>query len=171
MTEKYNVPVILYGRLSNAKSTHLKEKPQTFWTTIELFIDEPVNLLNHFNIQDGFDLAGHSWDGILASKFEVLRQPVGLKHLIITSSFAGSSLWNQSNRQLMQAFSDDVKQGLMGASGMKEREKFFHALKEFHSVHGCVFRPVPPEYWYTLDQVFGPAYCCICSVSFIETFN
>ena len=79
------------------------------------------------------------------------------KHLIIsTSSLAASSLWNQSNGQLMQAraFSDDVKQGLMG--GMKEPEKFFRALKESHSDHGCVIRPVPAEYWYTLDQVFGP---------------
>ena len=135
LTEKYGVPVILYDQLGNAKSTHLKEKPPTFWT-IDLFIDELVNLLNHFNIQDGFDLAGHSWGGILASEFEVRRQPAGLKHLIITSSLAASSLWNQSNGQLMQAFSDDVKQGLMG--GMKEPEKFFHAMKEFHSIHGCV---------------------------------
>jgi proline-specific peptidase len=153
LTEKYGVPVILYDQLGNAKSTHLKEKPLTFWT-IDLFIDELVNLLNHFNIQDGFDLVGHSWGGILASEFEVRRQPAGLKHLIIASSLAAYSLWNQSNGQLMQAFSDEVKQGLMG--GMKEPEKFFDALKELHAVHGCVTRPVPPEYWYTLDQVFGP---------------
>ena len=74
--------------------------------------------------------------------------------MIITSSLASSSLWNQSNGQLMQAFSDDVKQGLM--SGMKEPEKFFHALKEFHSVLGCVVRPIPAEYWNTLDQASGP---------------
>ena len=35
----------------------------------DLFIDELVNLPNHFNIQDGFGLTGHSWDGILASGF------------------------------------------------------------------------------------------------------
>ena len=39
--------------------------------------------------------------------------------------------------------------------GMKEPEKFFHAMKEFRSIHGCVIRPVPAEYWFVLDQVSG----------------
>ncbi|KAF8961660.1 hypothetical protein BDZ97DRAFT_1921147 [Flammula alnicola] len=43
----------------NGKSTHLREQPPEFWT-IDLFIDELVNLLNYFSIQDGFDLVGHS---------------------------------------------------------------------------------------------------------------
>ena len=68
-SKKYGVPFILYDRLSNAKSTHLKGKPPTF-CIIDLFIDELVNLPNYFNFQDGFDLTGHSWDGILASGFE-----------------------------------------------------------------------------------------------------
>jgi proline-specific peptidase len=153
LTAKYDVPVILYDQLGNAKSTHLKEKPSEFWN-IDLFIDELVNILNHFSIQDGFDLVGHSWGGILASEFEVRRQPAGLKHLILTNSLAASSLWNQSNMQLMKEFPDDVKQGLM--SGMKDPKAFFNALKAFHSVHGCTIRPVPEEYWHTLDEVFGP---------------
>ena len=142
----------------DAKSTHFKEKPSTFTgRTIDLFIDELVNLLSNFNIQDGFDLFGHSWGGILTSEFDVRRQPTstGLKHLIITSWLAASSLRNQSNGQLMLAFSDNVKQGLTRMGGMKEPEKFIHTLKEFHSVQGCVIRPVSAE-WYTLDQVFGP---------------
>jgi len=153
LAEKHDIPVVLYDQLGSGKSTHLREKPPTFWT-IDLFIDELVSLLNHFNIQDEFDIVGHSWGGILASEFEVRRQPAGLKHLILTSSLAASSLWNQSNMQLMQPFSDDVKEGLM--HGMKAPEKFFYALKEFHLVHGCVIRPVPAEYWYILEQVFGP---------------
>ncbi|KJA22680.1 hypothetical protein HYPSUDRAFT_87276 [Hypholoma sublateritium FD-334 SS-4] len=149
---KYDIPVILYDQLGNAKSTHLKDKPPTFWT-IDLFIDELVNLLNHFKIQDDFALVGHSWGGILATEFEVRRQPAGLKRIVLSSSLAASSLWNQSNGQLLSAFPDKVKQGMMG--GMKEPAKFFEALKEFHAVHGCVIRPVPESYWYTLEQVFG----------------
>lgn len=53
-----SIPVILYDQLGNGLSTHLKEKPPTFWT-IDLLIDELVNLLNHFSIQDSFDLLGH----------------------------------------------------------------------------------------------------------------
>ncbi|KAG5642146.1 hypothetical protein DXG03_003576 [Asterophora parasitica] len=146
-------PVIFYDQLGNARSTHLKDKPPTFWT-VDLFIDELVNVINHFSVQDAFDLAGHSWGGILASEFEVRRQPKGLKHLILSDSLASFALWNQSNFQLMQSFSKDVQEGL--GSGMKDPPKFFAALREFHAVHGCTIKPFPPEYLYTLEQVFGP---------------
>ncbi|KAG6843273.1 hypothetical protein H0H93_001583, partial [Arthromyces matolae] len=68
LTSKFGRPVILYDQLGNGLSTHLKEKPPTFWT-VDLFIDELVNVINHFSIQDSFNLAGHSWGGILASEF------------------------------------------------------------------------------------------------------
>ncbi len=152
LATKYEIPVILYDQLGNAKSTHLKDKPPTFWT-IDLFIDELINLLNHFNIQDDFALVGHSWGGILATEFEVRRQPAGLKSMVISNSLASSALWNQSNGQLLSAFPETVKQGIMG--GMKEPAKFFEALKQFHAVHGCVISPVPEEYFYPLEQVFG----------------
>ncbi|KAF8960215.1 proline-specific peptidase [Flammula alnicola] len=153
LTEKYNVPVIIYDQLGNGLSTHLKDKPPTFWT-VDLFIDELVNLLTHFSIQDDFDLGGHSWGGILASEFEVRRQPKGLKHLILSDSLASSALWNQSNMQLMQTFPKEVQEGLGG--GMKNPEKFWSALQEFHSVYGCTIKPFPKEYLYTMEQVFGP---------------
>jgi len=153
LTTKYDTPVILYDQLGNGLSTHLKEKPPTFWT-VDLFIDELVNVINHFSIQDGFDLAGHSWGGILASEFEVRRQPKGLKHLILSDSLAASSLWNQSNMELMKAFPASVQEGL--GAGMKDPAKFWAALQAFHAVHGCTVKPFPEEFVYTMQQVFGP---------------
>ncbi|KIJ44348.1 hypothetical protein M422DRAFT_168517 [Sphaerobolus stellatus SS14] len=153
LTKEYAVPVIIYDQLGNGNSTHLKEKPPTFWT-VDLFIDELVNLLKHFSVEDDFDLCGHSWGGILAIEFELRRQPVGLKHLILSDSLAESKLWNMSNMQLMQTFPPDVQQGLMG--GMKEPVKFLEALKKFHAVHGCTVQPSPPGYLETLEKVFGP---------------
>ena len=153
LATKHDIPVIFYDQLGNGKSTHLKEKPPTFWT-IDLFIDELVNLIKHFKLQDGFHLLGHSWGGILGSEFEVRRQPAGLKKLILSDSLAASSLWNQSNGQLLSTFPDDVKKGMMG--GMKDPAAFYAALKVFHSVHGCTVKPPPEEFTYTFDQVFGP---------------
>lgn len=153
LTEKYDVPVIIYDQLGNGLSTHLKEKPPTFWT-VDLFIDELDNLLEHFSILNEFDLGGHSWGGILASEFEVRRQPKGLKHLILSDSLASSALWNQSNMQLMQTFPKEVQEGLGG--GMKTPEKFWAALQQFHAVYGCTIKPFPQEYLYTMEQVFGP---------------
>ena len=98
-----SIPVIFYDQIGNARSTHLKSKPRTFWT-IDLFIDELENVLRHFDIQENFSLLGHSWGGILASEFEVRRQPAGLRRLVITNSLAEASLWVQSNAMLAQSF-------------------------------------------------------------------
>lgn len=154
LATKHDTPVILYDQLGNGKSTHLKDKAPEFWS-LELFIAELENLIKHFGIQDGFDILGHSWGGILASEFEVRKQPPGLKHLILADSLAASSLWNQSNMQLLQTFPEDVQQGI--AAGMKDPAKVWPALQKFHAVHGCIVKPVPQEFVYTMEQVFGPA--------------
>jgi proline-specific peptidase len=153
LATKFGIPVIIYDQLGNGLSTHLKEKPPTFWT-VDLFIDELINLTNHFGIQDAYSLLGHSWGGILGSEFEVRRQPKGLKHLILSDSLAASSLWNKSNMELMQTFPASVQEGL--GAGMKEPAKFWAALQEFHAVYGCTVKPVPEEFVYTMQQVFGP---------------
>ena len=137
---------------TRARSTHLREKPSEF-LTVDLFIDELENLIKHFGVQDGFHLLGHSWGGILASEFEVRRQPPGLRKLVLADSLAASSLWNQSNAQLVQSFPKEVQEGLMG--GMKNPKAFQAALREFHAHHGCLVKPLPAEFLYSLDQVFG----------------
>ncbi|KAK7688222.1 hypothetical protein QCA50_008592 [Cerrena zonata] len=148
-----NIPVILYDQVGNARSTHLKEKPPTFWT-LDLFIDELINLLKHFGIYDSFDLLGHSWGGILGSEFEVRRQPAGLKHLILSDSLAASALWGKSNMELMQSMPKEVQEGL--GVGMKDPAKFWAALQEFHKVYGCTVKPTPQEYLDSMNWVFGP---------------
>ncbi|KAG6899352.1 hypothetical protein C0993_011043, partial [Termitomyces sp. T159_Od127] len=150
------IPVILYDQLGNGRSTHLKKMPEGFSRDelIDLFIDELVNLLENLEIKDSFSLAGHSWGGILASEFEVRRKPTGLKRLILTNSLASVDLWFQSNLQLLQAFPSSVQEGII--AGMTNPPQFFAALQEFHAVHGCTIKPFPPDYIYTLEQVFGP---------------
>lgn len=149
----YDIPVILYDQIGNGRSTHLPHKPTTFWT-IDLFIDELVNLINHLGIQDSFDIVGHSWGGMLACEFEVRRQPTGLRRLVLSNSAADMSLRIQSSTQLIEPFPGDVKQDLV-AVGLKDRERHLRALKAFYAVHCCTVQPFPPEFEYTLDQAFG----------------
>jgi pimeloyl-ACP methyl ester carboxylesterase len=154
LTSKYEIPIILYDQLGNGRSTHLKDKAPEFWT-IGLFIAELENVIDYFGVQDGFDILGHSWGGILASEFEVRKQPSGLNRLILTNSLAAHSLWKESNRQLLQAFPDDVRQAIAG--GIKEEpEKFNEALKKLHAVHGCTVKPLPAEFTRTMGRVIGP---------------
>lgn len=147
----YDIPVILYDQLGNGRSTHLREKPLTFWT-IELFILELENLLDFFGIAGVFDLAGHSWGGILAAEFTVRRQPPGLRHLLLLDSLASIALWMQSMIQLLQAFPEEVVEGVK--AGMGDPQRYHAALKKFYAVHGCTIVPSPVEYVETLDAVF-----------------
>ncbi|KAG6836450.1 hypothetical protein H0H93_007882 [Arthromyces matolae] len=153
LTGQNNTPVILYDQLGNAKSTHLDSKPQSFWN-IDLFIDELVNLLEFFNIEHSFDLAGHSWGGILAAEFVVQRNPHGLRHLIISSAPASSELMGESHMQLLQAFPKWVQVDF--EAGMSDPQNFYAALQVYYAVHACTVKPLPAEYNYTLDTVFGP---------------
>lgn len=116
-----SIPVVFYDQIGNGLSTHLKEKPPTFWT-VDLFINELVNLLDHLNIKNAFDILGHSWGGILSSELEVQRQPVGLKHLVLSDSLASSALWNKSTMELVSTLPQEVQEGM--AVGMKDPERF-----------------------------------------------
>ncbi|KAK7687140.1 hypothetical protein QCA50_009643 [Cerrena zonata] len=147
-------PVIFYDQIGNARSTHLKDKPNSFWT-IDLWVDELTNLLNHFGITDSFDLLGHSWGGILGSEYEVRKQPPGLRHLILSNSLAAYNLWVESNEQLIGTLSEEAQKALEDGRE-KDREKFRAGLFELHSRYGCLVQPFPKEYVYSMDQIFGP---------------
>ncbi|KAK0217189.1 proline iminopeptidase [Armillaria fumosa] len=150
---KSSVPVIFYDQIGNSRSTHLKEKPASFWN-IDLFIDELANLIGYFNIQDDFDILGHSWGGILGLEYELRRQPAGLKHLILTNSLADMGLWNKSTAELSKAFPEDVQKGL--AISVADMEVYSKALAQFHKKHGCLVQPWPEDFLYSIKQATSP---------------
>ncbi|THH30243.1 hypothetical protein EUX98_g3967 [Antrodiella citrinella] len=152
LTSKYDFPVIVYDQIGNAGSTHLPDKPKTFWS-IDLFIDELENLLSHFGISDEFSLLGQSWGGCLAMEFEVRRQPKGLKKVVLANSLASFALWEQSTMELAMTLPPEVGAALAG--GMANREKYWEALQVFHSRHGCIVKPPPKEYYDSILWVFG----------------
>lgn len=97
----HNIPVILYDQIGGGRSTRLPEKngDETFWDE-QMFIDEFDNLLKHLGVQDDYDLLGHSWGGMLAQRIAI-KQPKGLKRLILTNSLADMELWSSSVRKLL----------------------------------------------------------------------
>ncbi|KAI0833601.1 proline-specific peptidase [Trametes gibbosa] len=145
-------PVILYDQIGNARSTHLLDKPPTFWT-IELFISELENLLEHFGIQDEYHIVGHSWGGMLACEFVVQMQPRGLRRLVLSNCTPSVVLWQNPNVELIQKFPQDVKEAF--ARGFADPEGYWKALMEVYSVHGCRVKPFPKEMEYSLLQVHG----------------
>ncbi|KAH9828770.1 proline iminopeptidase [Rhodofomes roseus] len=152
LTSSASVPVILYDQIGGGRSTHLPKKSKEFWT-IDLFLDELVNLLNHFGIHEEFHLIGHSWGGILATELAVRRQPAGLRSLVLTNSLASYALWMESNIKLLQAFPPWVLEGM--AAGYGDKAKLLSSLKEFHLKHGCFLNPQPKEFTGTLEDLFA----------------
>ncbi|GBE89265.1 proline iminopeptidase [Sparassis latifolia] len=150
---KASIPIVFYDQIGNARSTHLRDKPSSFWT-IDLFVDELANLISSLSVQNSFALLGHSWGGVLGAEFEVRRQPEGLRYLILSDSLAASDLWSQSTAMLARSFPKAVQEGL--AAGMTNMEEFRPALAQFNAVHGCTVKPVPKEMTYSFNQIFGP---------------
>ncbi|KAI0325284.1 proline-specific peptidase [Cubamyces sp. BRFM 1775] len=145
-------PVIFYDQIGNARSTHLPDKPPTFWT-IDLFLDELENLLEHFRIQDGYHIVGHSWGGMMSPEFVVRRHPPGLQRLVISDSPASIALWADSAKELISKFSDEVKEAFK--KGFEDRERYWKARLEVYAVHGCRVKPFPQELEYSLLLIYG----------------
>ena len=135
-------PVIFYDQLGNGRSTHLPNKPKTFWT-IDLFIDELVNLVNYFGISSRYDILGHSWGGMLASELVIRRQPTGLRKLVIADSLCSMESWDESNRILQKALPEEVQADLK--LGFKDKVRYRKALEIHYSRHGCILNPPPEE--------------------------
>ncbi|KAF9649229.1 proline iminopeptidase [Thelephora ganbajun] len=134
-------PVIFYDQIGSARSTHLKTKPESFFT-MDLFLSELNNLLTTLGISDDYDLLGHSWGGVLGSELAVTK-PHGLNKLILSGSLASMKLWSKSQAQRLAEFPEDVREGLK--AGFDDLPKYRAAMGAFFAVHGCTLKPWPRE--------------------------
>ncbi|KAG2749131.1 proline-specific peptidase [Suillus brevipes Sb2] len=145
LTRLFDVPVILYDQLGNGRSTHLPEKngDVDFWT-VQLFVDELHNLLNHLSIHDNYDVLGHSWGGMLASDFAT-RQPKGLRKLVISDSPASMALWVKGANELRKGLPQEVQDALNKheAADTTTDPEYIAATNEFYKRHVCRLDPMP----------------------------
>ncbi|KAL7279265.1 hypothetical protein ACG7TL_007106 [Trametes sanguinea] len=146
LTEQ-SFPVIFYDQIGNARSTHLPDKPPTFWT-FDLFFDELENLLKHFDIQNEYHIIGHSWGAMMFSEFVTRRPHAGLRKLVIADAPPSIALWQKSFKELVDKFPQDVKDDL--AKGLKDWEPYWKAMMKIYAVHGCRAKPFPKELEYSL---------------------
>lgn len=142
-------PIILYDQIGNARSSHLKEKPASFWT-IELFAKQLETVISYFHLET-YDVLGHSWGGILASEFAV-TQPKGLGKLVLSNSPPSSELWGKSQAELISTFPQSVQQAL--ANGYAD-PNFKAALLEYFHAHGCTLNPWPQGLNVSFEYTFS----------------
>jgi L-proline amide hydrolase len=136
--------VIHYDQLGVGRSTHLREAPKDFWT-VQLFVDELENLLGHLGIGGRYHLLGQSWGGMLGAEVAV-RQPPGLRALVIANSPASMELWVREANRLRDALPPEIQATLLRheAAGTTDSEDYNAAVRVFYDRHLCRI-PWPPE--------------------------
>ncbi len=145
-------PVVLYDQLGCGLSSHVPDAPLEFWT-IELFLEELNVLLDHLGISSNYHLFGQSWGGMLAAEHAV-RQPAGMKSLILSNSLASSARWAQgANRlraQLPTAIYDALQRHEM--TWTLSDPEYVAAVDEYYARHVCRV-PLPDFVRASFDQL------------------
>ncbi|KAJ3929512.1 MAG: Alpha/Beta hydrolase protein [Lentinula lateritia] len=149
------VPLILYDQIGCGKSTHYPEKigDASFWT-VELFLDELSTVLRYLGVQDNYNLAGHSWGGMLAANHAIL-QPKGLKRLILMSAPADMKLWAEAQDRLRKLLPQEV-QDIMEKHEKEETtesEEYQRAMKAYYKRFLCTVWPLPDSILHSLGEL------------------
>lgn len=138
-------PVVHYDQLGAGRSTHLPDMGGDFWT-VELFLAELDNLLDYLDIADRYFLLGQSWGGMLGAE-HAIRQPAGLKALVISNSPASMELWLSEANRLRSQLPREVEETLVRheAAGRWQDPEYLAATEYFYAQHVCRVVPNPPE--------------------------
>ncbi|KAJ4471413.1 proline iminopeptidase [Lentinula aciculospora] len=149
------IPLVLYDQIGCGKSTHYPEKmgDTSFWT-VQLFLEELNAVLQHFGIQDNYDLAGHSWGGMLAANHAVL-QPKGLRRLILMSAPADMKLWAKAQNRLRKSLPKELQ------DVMEKHEKdettdspeYQKAMNAYYERFVCTLKPWPDPIVHSLSEL------------------
>lgn len=110
--------------------------------TVQLFIGELHNLLDHLDIRGSYALLGQSRRVVLTSAFAA-QQPVGSKKLIIADSSASMQLWMTAAAQLRLKSPQDAQDALNKheAAGTTDDEAYKQATRVFYKHFLC--RKIP----------------------------
>lgn len=151
----HDLPIVFYDQIGIGASSHLRDRPAEFFT-LELFMDELDNLLNHLGISDDFDLLGHSWGGMFAGHYASHRTPKGLHRLIIANSPSSMKLWEEGTHALLETLPDDVKAIVKKheEAGTTSEKEYQDAMQVFYGKYVCAMNPWPE----LLLQSFGAMY-------------
>lgn len=138
-------PVIHYDQLGGGRSTHLPDRGGDFWT-VQLFLDELDNLLDSLGIADDYHLLGQSWGGMLGAE-HAIRQPEGLRSVVLSNSPASMALWASEAKILRGQLPPDVEATLdrHEADGTTNDSEYLAASQVYYDEHVCRVVPNPPE--------------------------
>ena len=142
--------VVFFDQIGNGRSTHLRDAEPGFWT-VPLFLAQLDALLAHLGIAGRYDLIGQSWGGMLGAEHAV-RQPAGLRRLVIADSPASLVTWVAEANRLRAMLPPEVQATLLAheAAGTTDSAEYTAATRVFYDRHVCRI-PWPPE----LERTFA----------------
>ncbi|GAM87570.1 hypothetical protein ANO11243_055970 [Dothideomycetidae sp. 11243] len=146
---RYGIPVVLYDQIGCGKSTHIPETAgdKAVWN-IDFFVNELDNLINHLGVRSGYHILGHSFGGMIAPEYAV-RQPKGLKRLILASGIASKELSHQCfeilKSRATKAHQDAISEATR--SGDWSTPEYKLVWDWFARNYLCRTENPPPEYW------------------------
>ncbi len=121
---------------------------------MELFCRELDALLEHLGIAARYHLLGQSWGGMLAME-HALRQPAGLRSMVIANSPASIALWVAEANRLRTLLPEAVQEALTEheRAGTTESAEYQQAMMVFYERHLCRIVPFPEELQRTFAQL------------------
>ena len=145
--------VVHYDQLGCGLSTHLPEKGADFWT-VQLFLDELDNLLAHLGMVTSYHVIGQSWGGMLGAEHAV-RQPKGMRSIVIADSPPSMVLWVQEANKLRDALPAEVQATLLKheKAGTTNSPEYATAMRVFYDRHVCRVTPWPDEVARSFAQI------------------
>ncbi|CAG8956337.1 hypothetical protein HYFRA_00003717 [Hymenoscyphus fraxineus] len=136
LSTHHQIPIILYDQIGSGRSTHLPETASVlnFWTE-DIFLEQLTQLITHLGIKE-YDILGHSWGGMLASKFAGKR-PRGLRRLVLVNAAASKRASLENRWKYRREMSEGEQEVLdrcerQGTTGSREYRDAFEAFVERH---------------------------------------
>jgi L-proline amide hydrolase len=145
--------VVHYDQLGCGNSTILPDKGGDFWT-VQLFVDELENLVDHLGARAGFHVLGQSWGGMLGAEYGT-RRPKGLKSLTIANSPASMALWTSEAMRQRAEMPQDIQDTLNKYEALADygNADYQAATMWVYERHVCRVVPFPAEVTATFEQV------------------
>ncbi len=117
-----------------------------------LNLAEPV--LDSLGVADDYHLLGQSWGGMLGAE-HAIRQPEGLRSIVISNSPASMALWASEAKILRGQLPPDVEATLdrHEADGTTDDPEYLAASQVYYDQHVCRVVPNPPEVVRTFEYL------------------
>jgi len=137
--------VVHHDQFGCGRSSHRPDAPVDSWQP-QLFVDEYTALVEHLGLGQHHVL-GQSWGGMLGAEIAV-RQPEGLRSLMICNSPASMQLWVEGAAELRAQLPADVQETLTRheEAGTTDAAEYVAATQVFYERHVCRVVPNHPDF-------------------------